>query len=495
MEKSYKRGLIIALYDLLIAFFAFWVSRLFEDISNWYWVLLSSVIWVVFGLITNKLYFSKYKRLRYVLTVLFFVDSLTGGMLFLFYREYVEGYSYDYSIIIATGIIFILECLLYAYVQQFVYQKIPYFYEEPPIAENLEPIKDAAVEEAINNEDANIIINAIKEVNTKSINLESLKLSKNSVVLYCSDPEVVFQCDVRTPSLIIHNKPLNMVRHINTLLSFTNYKLEENGFVVCKCVTSAIRKEKIMSQIPKPFNSIIYLFDYLNHRVIPKHLFTKNLYYWITKGKRRALTRVEVLGRLYRAGFDVVCERVVAGELYVVAKRIKEPIRHDKPTNGFFIRLKRIGKNGKIIGVYKLRTMYAYSEYLQPYIYKTEGLCNGKYANDYRVTTMGNFFRKTFLDELPMLINWAKGDMKVVGIRPLSSHFFSLYPKELQELRTKTKPGLIPPYYIIKPKTLKDKENIEFEYLNAYFKRPFRTDWSYFWRIFDSIVFKGVRGE
>ena len=38
------------------------------------------------------------------------------------------------------------------------------------------------------------------------------------------------------------------------------------------------------------------------------------------------------------------------------------------------IRLQRQGKGGKIIGVYKFRTMYAYSEYLQPYIYKQRGL-------------------------------------------------------------------------------------------------------------------------
>ena len=111
-------------------------------------------------------------------------------------------------------------------------------------------------------------------------------------------------------------------------------------------------------------------------------------------------------------------EEIVHGEFYVIAAKVKEPVRDDKPSGGLLIRLKRKGKGGKIIGVYKFRTMYAYSEYLQPYIYKQAGLCSGgKIAGDYRVNAAGRFLRKTWLDELPMLINWMKGDLKLVGVR------------------------------------------------------------------------------
>lgn len=145
-------------------------------------------------------------------------------------------------------------------------------------------------------------------------------------------------------------------------------------------------------------------------------------------------------------------EEIVHGEFYVIAAKVKEPVRDDKPSGGLLIRLKRKGKGGKIIGVYKFRTMYAYSEYLQPYIYKQAGLCSGgKIAGDYRVNAAGRFLRKTWLDELPMLINWMKGDLKLVGVRPLSSHYFSLYSEELRALRIRTKPGLIPPFMRICP--------------------------------------------
>jgi lipopolysaccharide/colanic/teichoic acid biosynthesis glycosyltransferase len=87
---------------------------------------------------------------------------------------------------------------------------------------------------------------------------------------------------------------------------------------------------------------------------------------------------------------------------------------------------------------YKFRTMHPYSEYLQEYVYARQGLQKGgKIENDFRVTTWGRFMRKFWLDELPMLYNWIKGDLGIVGVRPLSFHYLDLYDKELQELRKK----------------------------------------------------------
>lgn len=251
-----------------------------------------------------------------------------------------------------------------------------------------------------------------------------------------------------------------------------------------------------MRQNPVVINRVLFFLDYCWHRIIPKLSFTRDFYFGLTKGQNRALTRVEVLGRLYRAGFDVLHEEIVHGEFYVIAAKVKEPVRDDKPSGGLLIRLKRKGKGGKIIGVYKFRTMYAYSEYLQPYIYKQAGLCSGgKIAGDYRVNAAGRFLRKTWLDELPMLINWMKGDLKLVGVRPLSSHYFSLYSEELRALRIRTKPGLIPPFYADMPGTLDEIQESERRYLEQYLRSPFLTDWRYFWKAFRNIVFRRKRSR
>ena len=116
--------------------------------------------------------------------------------------------------------------------------------------------------------------------------------------------------------------------------------------------------------------------------------------------------------------------------------------------------LKFIGFNGQMIIVYKFRTMYPYSEFLQEYIYQKSDLtAGGKFKDDFRVTDWGKFMRATWLDELPMIYNWLKGDLKLFGVRPLSHQYLSLYTDELRKLRTTVLPGLIPPFYADIPNT------------------------------------------
>ncbi|MFI3297217.1 MAG: sugar transferase [bacterium] len=493
MSNIFRSNIVILIFDLLIALFAFWISRYFGDLPRWYWLLVSAVVWVAVGLITRKLYFSEYKRIRTVLIGLLVVDTLCGFLMFTAYRLWVPSYEYDYSILLASSLIFVLECVLYYFIRLFVYRKIPYFYEEPPLVES--DHKDLTSEQEIKNND---LLNLLDKFNDNSIEsyISEKTLSEDTIVTNTSNPEVILQNKVKQPTLVLHNKSLNGVRHINTLLSYTNYTLAEDGYIVCNCVTSDVRHNRIFKQSPRFTAKIIYSCDYFIHRVFSKLSVTKWLYYWVTKGERRVLTRVETLGRFYRAGFDVVQEHMVNDKFYIVARKIKEPIRDDKPSNGVLIKLRRKAKNGKIIGVYKFRTMHAYSEYLQPYMLKTGGLCEGgKFANDYRVNTIGKILRKMWLDELPMLINWLKGDLKIVGVRPLSSHYFSLYSKELQELRVKVKPGLLPPFYADMPTTLEEIQESEIRYIQSYLKSPILTDWRYFWKCVNNIVFKGKRSK
>ena len=193
---------------------------------------------------------------------------------------------------------------------------------------------------------------------------------------------------------------------------------------------------------------------------------------------------------MYHAGFEVVYENTAHGEFRVIGRKVKEPITEGIPSSSPIAKLKRVGKNGKIITVYKFRTMYSYSEYIQEYVYQHRRLDKtGKFYHDYRVNTIGALLRKTWLDELPMVINMLKGEMKLVGVRPLSRQFFGLYTPEMQELRTRTKPGLLPPLYYekVQPESLEGIQESERRYLEAYLKHHFRTDWKYFWGIVGNI--------
>jgi lipopolysaccharide/colanic/teichoic acid biosynthesis glycosyltransferase len=140
--------------------------------------------------------------------------------------------------------------------------------------------------------------------------------------------------------------------------------------------------------------------------------------------------------------------------------------------------------------------MHPFSEYLQDYVFKRNNLeKGGKFKDDFRVTTIGKILRKFWLDELPMIYNMLKGDMKLVGVRPLSRQYFGLYTEELKAKRNKFKPGLIPPFYADMPKTLEEIMDSEMRYLTTYEKRPFRTDWKYFWKAMYNIFIKRARSN
>ena len=201
------------------------------------------------------------------------------------------------------------------------------------------------------------------------------------------------------------------------------------------------------------------------------------------------------LGELFYYGFDIQNIIDMKKQVIVYLKKQKN-ISDNLPPKRYsiFIKLPRTGKNGKRIYVYKFRTMQPYSEYLQDYVIKVNGLDEkSTIKNDFRITKLGRFLRKYWLDELPMLINFIKGDLKLMGVRPLGDSMLSVYPEEFREYRAKFKPGLIPPYYIDQPKGFEGLIESEKRYLKAYEKSGFKTDIIYFGKFLKALFLKGVR--
>ena len=297
-------------------------------------------------------------------------------------------------------------------------------------------------------------------------------------------------------SSILNLKKVNDIRFINKFFETVNTILPYSGLYLGKVVTYPNRRSAILKKYPPILNKIIYFFDYIISRVLPKLPILKNLYFHLTKGKGRVISRAEVYGRLYSCGFEIIDEKTINHSLFFVAKKVKDPYYDQNPTYAPLISLNRIGKNGKIIKVHKIRTMHPYSEYLQEYVYNRNELQEGgKIKNDFRISPEGRIFRKFWIDEIPMLINIFKGEMKLVGVRPLSKHFYSLYDEDLQQKRIKNKPGFIPPFYVDLPKTMSEIMESERKYLELYDKSPFLTDVKYFFAAFKNILFKGVRSK
>ncbi len=297
--------------------------------------------------------------------------------------------------------------------------------------------------------------------------------------------------------MIINLVRLNDIRGINKLFCAANDKLPDHGGLVCCFEAKSTYKKRLLQQWPPIINWLLYIGHFIYRRIIPKLFITSRLYYDITQGKNRVLSNTEVLGRLYYCGFEVVEEQLIGDTTFVIARRKQQPERQLKKRYGPLIKLRRIGKNKKFFNVFKMRTMHPYAEYLQAYMFEKNSLQEGgKISNDIRVTTVGKFMRKYWLDEVPMFINVLRGDMKLVGVRPLSNHYFSLYSKELQEKRTKFRPGLLPPFYADMPKTLDEIQDSEMRYLEACEKHGcFITDCVYAWKIFVNILFRKARSN
>lgn len=295
-------------------------------------------------------------------------------------------------------------------------------------------------------------------------------------------------------SSLINIRRLNNVSKLNELLRLANDKIEPNGHLVCCLELKNTRKKRLLSKYPKGVNWFFYILDFCFNRLGPKLLLTKRLYFSITKGYNRTLTYTEMLGRLYASGFELM-NKEQFGDLHYLQLRKVAPVDRDITKNySALIKLSRVAKGGQMINVYKMRTMHPYSEYIQAFVYDNNGTKTGdKIENDFRVNSSGRFFRKFWIDELPMFINFFKGEVKIVGVRPLSMHKYKTYPKELQEKRIKTKPGLVPPFYADMPKKEEELWSSEDRYLDSYLKHPIRTDWNYFWKAFHNIVVRKER--
>lgn len=289
---------------------------------------------------------------------------------------------------------------------------------------------------------------------------------------------------------------INDIRRINKYFEYINRQTDNGSYLVAAVETKEARKQRLYDKFPGPIQKPYYFLDFILKRVLPKWKPTRAIYFHITKGRNRVLSLTEALGRLVSCGYEIVDCKKIKYNTWIVAQKVNEPAYDMQPTYGALVRLERIGKDGKQIKVRKLRTMYPYSEYLQEYIYQMHDLEEGgKFKNDFRNTSYGQFFRKYWLDEFPMFINFFRGEMKLVGVRPLSEHYFGLYPKDLQELRVKVKPGLVPPYYADMPEGLEEIQESERQYLKAYLEKPFRTDLRYFLKTFYNIFFKGARSQ
>ena len=153
------------------------------------------------------------------------------------------------------------------------------------------------------------------------------------------------------------------------------------------------------------------------------------------------------MGNVVKTAFDYILTLVGAVFIIPLFFYIAYRIKKEDPGPVFFAHT-RIGKDGKPFPCYKFRSMVVNSqEMLQKYLVKNpaareEWERDFKLKDDPRVTPIGKFLRSTSLDELPQIFNVLRGEMSLVGPRPVIQEELDKYYGETAKLYCTVKPGI-----------------------------------------------------
>ena len=176
---------------------------------------------------------------------------------------------------------------------------------------------------------------------------------------------------------------------------------------------------------------------------------------WIRTRTIESMTGIEIRrnlrawqNRLLKRAFDILLAVPVALLVLPVVTLAALLIKLVDAGPAFYVQ-KRIGQNGTIMKVLKLRTMYADSEQLLEDHLRRDPQARAewqrffKLRHDPRILPMiGNFLRRSSVDELPQLWNVIRGDMSLVGPRPLPAYHAEQFDEEFRSLRIGVPPGI-----------------------------------------------------
>lgn len=452
-------------------------------------------VWLVSAYLMHRYVRVKYQKIDISIYRLLFSATLTFGVMLVYMYAIPPRRNYSIWVLLTIWIVMVAWAIVILIISH-AYNYATYAEPEPQrtLDRGPQPVlrapvsRDAAQVEAIRKVIADTASPLLPLFLDKYLDISS----SNTFVLRSAEMFNILKLRDYRFDVIINLMPLNQIRGINHMFGVINDKLPDDGLYVCCYEPQSTTKRKMLTRFTPVFGWMYYFTQYLFKRVLPKIFMTERLYFDLTEGKDRILSKAEVLGRLCYCGFEIVAEHKYGDLTYVIARRSFTPATIHKKRYGILVQLERVGKNGQPILVYKFRTMHPYSEYIQSYIYDKYSLqAGGKFKRDIRVTTTGRWLRKAFVDEWPMLLNLFQGDVKLIGVRPISQQYLSLYSPELQEKRLHHKPGLMPPFYADMPSTLEEIQQSEMRYLNSCERRgTFLTDIIYFFKISVNLLFR-----
>lgn len=515
MEKA-KFRTITLLSDIVILAISFLIAASFKPTGLSYYVpshsfffIILALIWLVVSLVNGKMHRGKIINFTTVFNRVISSNLIALALTALIMYTF-RDYDYSRSVVLGTAALatffeLILGSVFIAYRKAKIqdpeelkqYRKLSEYElvrdtcnsNNKSNPKEVKALINPGIIEAIEAESGQEMAEAI-------ISMTGTKIAGRTAVLSTTTRFNISNLPQKNYRYLINLHKCNDIKDLDHFIEAVNWKLEPGGYFFCCVETKDQRKKRILKKLPFGINYIYYFFDFIVKRVLPKLKFTHKIYVLLTRGHNMVISRAEALGRLSRGGFSIRQESFINNLLCIEGKKVCDPLPKNGTYYGPLIALPRIGQGGNLIKVYKMRTMHPYSEYIQDYVYGLYDLQDGgKFKNDFRITSWGAVCRKIWLDEVPTFINLFKGNMKLVGVRPLSKQYFELYNEEFRKRRINYKPGLIPPFYADMPKDLEAIQASEIRYLDAYDKNPFITDFRYFWKSWWNILVHHARSK
>lgn len=243
--------------------------------------------------------------------------------------------------------------------------------------------------------------------------------------------------------LTLHN-----VSHV--FLSF-----EPTEFHIYDPIIRAMVRERV------PFSIVLPLIG-LPAGVLSYHYFLMQDVLLVHVTDRRHL----LVSSLLKRGFDIIVSGLVllltSPVFAVVALKVR------KDGGPAFFSQPRIGRGGEVFQCYKFRSMRVDAEeFLEGYLAENPGARKEwekfqKLKDDIRISKIGHFIRKTSIDELPQLFNVLKGDMSIVGPRPIISSQQEFYGDDFVYYE-RVRPGITGPWQVSGRNRLTFSERIQLE--------------------------------
>ena len=199
--------------------------------------------------------------------------------------------------------------------------------------------------------------------------------------------------------------------------------------------------------------------------------------YEVISKEPSSLPAVEIIRNQSRSGRtlkrigDIVFSLIVLTLGLPIFILIAILVKLSSPGSVFYIQ-KRVGRNYREFGCIKFRTMYKDADDLLPNLLEKYPLMRKEFEKDFklrqdpRITKLGRFLRRSSLDELPQFFNVLKGEMSVVGPRPIVSNEIIKYSLFMEEVIS-VRPGLTGLWQVSGRNNLSYKKRVELDLLYA----------------------------